>query len=571
MRSVAPQRRRPGNQRLPTMAAMVFGATVVVFLLIVFLRWPSKPNNLSATLQPLVMRPRVDQHQPALNIVSTTESRDEYHPPEPSNLATTDAPISTEAPSTTSVVTPVAVHRTKPPHTPVAPTVEGHDRFFKAADSWHTFPANIFAEPIRMSPHNEMMLPLDKLMQLHDAIATLYHDVPELPASDPLWVRFNSDVFSGRQALTNLLGRWVMLNRLMRNGKRPARMVSVNPVGQLCNRLMAISSGFVFAFVTGRGLHIDDTGFYCALSDLFEMPGFDWVNFGTADVSDAHLIQNPESGVWEETEPLLCADYSTAYKHRSITMSINQYLVPYIVSNPKYRTSFRHLFGSFDIFTPIARFLFQPIPMLIKMRDEYVSNHFHGHFVVGLQVRTGADFTDHFMTSADWVLYKHCGEAITPITQGGKLKYFVATDTAQGRDAAKKEIGGSIVMFGPGDFKLSNDPPGVQMALLDLLLLAAADDRITTAWSSYGYFAAGYSGKPAAMVVDRVNPSLWVAKTGEEQRFMGVAHKSDARRQCVRLPLHQPCFHKYASWGADKATCFNQRWYEREMMNGRYC
>lgn len=35
---------------------------------------------------------------------------------------------------------------------------------------------------------------------------------------------------------------------------------------------------------------------------------------------------------------------------------------------------------------------------------------------------------------------------------------------------------------------------------------------------------------------------------------MGVPHKSDKRLQCIRLPTHQPCFHKFASWGASKAT-----------------
>ena len=134
-------------------------------------------------------------------------------------------------------------------------------------------------------------------------------------------------------------------------------------------------------------------------------------------------------------------------------------------------------------------------------------------------------------------------------------------------------LGAANVLFGPGKFLLSNHPKGVQMALLDLLLLAAADDRVETAWSSYGYFAAGYSGRPATLVVDEA-PSLLqhaLAPRGQEQRFMGVMHKSDRRAQCVRLPTTEPCFHKYASWGADTATCFRPEWYRREMLGGRYC
>ena len=84
-------------------------------------------------------------------------------------------------------------------------------------------------------------------------------------------------------------------------------------------------------------------------------------------------------------------------------------------------------------------------------------------------------------------------------------------------------------------------------------------------------YATVRSGVPAGIVVDQVEPDKWIARDGEEQRFMGIMHKSDTRRQCVRLPVHQPCFHKFESWGASKATCFRREWFEREMLNGRYC
>eukprot|EP00658_Telonema_sp_P-2_P043890 TRINITY_DN31764_c0_g1_i3.p1 TRINITY_DN31764_c0_g1~~TRINITY_DN31764_c0_g1_i3.p1 ORF type:complete len:103 (+),score=30.11 TRINITY_DN31764_c0_g1_i3:81-389(+) len=57
-----------------------------------------------------------------------------------------------------------------------------------------------------------------------------------------------------------------------------------------------------------------------------------------------------------------------------------------------------------------------------------------------------------------------------------------------------------------------------------------------------------------------------------EQRYMGIMHKSDKRVQCVRLPTHQPCFHKFESWGASTAKCAS--WnitLQEEMVLGRYC
>ena len=423
-------------------------------------------------------------------------------------------------------------------------------------------------------------------------------------------------------------------------------MVVVNPVGQLCNRLVAIASGFTFALITGRALLVDDNGFYCSLNDLFETPGWSWLDLARAsNDARAHVLQNPESGVWSETEPLLCADYQEHYAQSPAAhFMMNQYTVPYMTTNPHYRRQLLRLFGDprrdgivasrrpqgasptsngtrggdddsmafpDQLFYSVSRFLFRPLPKLRAWRDQYIQTHFHytdstgaprRYVVVGLQVRSGGDFTEHFMSSADWQLYAACGRAAvgsvaSDPTMGAAhgVKFFVATDTEKGRKAAIAALGADTVMFGPGEFLNSDHPEGVQKALLDLLILATCDDLVTTSWSSYGYFAAGTSGRPANIVVDEVPPSQWrspvmgsaelsrdlpsvraAGRRGEneedgEQRFMGIMHKSDRRAQCVRLPTSQPCFHKYASWGAATTSCFKRDWFEREMLNGRYC
>jgi hypothetical protein len=240
------------------------------------------------------------------------------------------------------------------------------------------------------------------------------------------------------------------------------------------------------------------------------------------------------------------------------------------------------------------------------MKEEYMTEHFQGNFVVGLQVRSGGDFTDHFMSESDWHLYRDCALEVAGIgpeaeEEGGAsmttllgkysgherkekkkkkmqnghnshpVKFFVATDTEKGRSLAKKYLGADRVIFGPGTFLLSNNPKGVRMALLDLMLLGASDDRVNTAWSSYGYFSQGLGGHPANLVSDKVPRSQWIAPEGKEQRFMGIPHKSDRRVHCVRLKTVEPCFHKFASWGAGGSSCFTEKMFEREMLNGRYC
>lgn len=404
-----------------------------------------------------------------------------------------------------------------------------------------------------------------------------YRDISE-NSLDSAFFQSEAHVFSQVPEFAVILRKWQTLNLEMRSGKRPARFVTVHPVGQLCNRLMAITSAAMLAIVTSRGLVVDDSGFYAQSSDLFEEPGFPWVD-GALSSLGGHYITNPEGGVWTDTEKLLCMDYAHAYPESHVEMSINQYLVPYITNNPHYRDSIQWLTrGTLDVFYPLSHFLFRPIAAIRSWRDDYVAAHFRGKFVVGLQVRSGSDFTDHFMSAADWKIYRNCAEAVVPDSDDSTPKkevvYFLATDTENGRKAGVTELQqGSHkrdVLVSTKTFLLSNHPEGVQKALLDLLLLSACDDRISTAWSSYGYFAAGFSGINGNLVVD-LPPTQIIAQDGAEQRFMGVAHKSDKRRQCVRLPTHQPCFHKFESWGASKSTCFAKDMFEREMLNGRYC
>lgn len=404
-----------------------------------------------------------------------------------------------------------------------------------------------------------------------------YENVAEHHGDDHFFTSVEHHIFSKVPEFATLLRKWQTINIEMRNGGRPARFVTVHPVGQLCNRLLAITSAAMLAILTQRGLIVDDSGFYAQSSDLFEDPGFPWVQGGGAGVGvGGHYLANPESGVWVDTEKLLCSDYAHAYPSAHVEVSSNQYLVPYMANNPHYRDSILAITrGTGDVFYPLSHFLFRPIPAIRAWRDNFVQVHFAGKFVVGLQVRSGSDFTDHFMTEQDWRLYRDCAEAVVPPNVGREVVYFLATDTEEGRTKgiALLRSGGAetrSVLVSTERFLLSNYPEGVQKALLDLLLLSASDDRVMTAWSSYGYFAAGYAGLDANLVVDQPAHEL-VAGVGQEQRFMGVPHKSDRRRQCVRLPTHQPCFHKFESWGASKSSCFSPSMFQREMLNGRYC
>eukprot|EP00756_Hemistasia_phaeocysticola_P000008 Hpha_TRINITY_DN10008_c0_g1::TRINITY_DN10008_c0_g1_i2::g.84018::m.84018/K13681/FUT; xyloglucan fucosyltransferase len=219
---------------------------------------------------------------------------------------------------------------------------------------------------------------------------------------------FDAPFWKDRPLAARLLRRYQRFHQ--KSNPRRHHGVHVRPVGQLCNRLMAIASGFIFALLTRRALTVEDSGFYASMNDLFLKPGFEWLRRPSAS-GDGIMIANPYGPPWRETEPLLCQNLTKAYPSpRQITLSMNQYSAPYLLWNPHYRPALQAIFGNdLDLFTPVARFLFRPVPELQKLRDEYMAQNFKGKRVAGLQVRSGQDFTSHFMGKKDWDLYARCG------------------------------------------------------------------------------------------------------------------------------------------------------------------
>ena len=69
-------------------------------------------------------------------------------------------------------------------------------------------------------------------------------------------------------------------------------------------------------------------------------------------------------------------------------------------------------------------------------------------------------------------MYGDCGLQAVPPEQQQNVRYFIATDTQKGRDAAARVFGDRVLFY--KDFMVSNNPKGVQQALTDILLLAAA-------------------------------------------------------------------------------------------------
>jgi xyloglucan fucosyltransferase len=291
---------------------------------------------------------------------------------------------------------------------------------------------------------------------------------------------------------------------------------------------------------------------------------------------------------------LLCEDDSRAAPGAApgadtVCVASNQYFAPLLARNPAYAARLAALFPQDgDMFALVARELFRPSAAVAAMRDAFKAEvGWAATYVVGLQLRTGGDFTDRGVAQPDWDLTLRAANALLPAARETPAAFFVATDIEWSRDAALVQLarnGTRVLEYGV--FLRSNTKLGCQQALVDVLLLSEANDLITTAWSTFGYMAAGYvNARPAVITLLAQPPDgLPTAhrELEDERRatFMGVVMHDDRRTGAARMPTAEPCYHflAYNARAIADATCYKaaseiagQPLLEAWMRGGRYC
>ena len=350
--------------------------------------------------------------------------------------------------------------------------------------------------------------------------------------------------------------------------------IIVQPVGQLGNRVMAIAAAFVLGLLTQRAVYANfAAGYYAPASALFADAGLVWeaadapskaLDGGCARTLALAEAQSSDA----ELSYLLCEDDSAAAPGSgagadTVCVVSNQYFAPLLARNPAYAARLAALFPQDgDMFGLIARELFRPSAEVAAMRDAYKAEvGWADTYVVGLQLRTGGDFTDRGFAQPDWDLTLRVANALLPAAPAAAAPrgaaFFVATDIEWSRDAALVQLARNDTrVLEYGEFLRSNTPRGCQQALVDILLLAEANDLATTAWSTFGYMAAGYTGHRAALITLLAEPPAALLPAHEElaaagrATFMGVVMHDDRRSGAARLPTAEPCYHFVRRGGA---------------------
>ena len=377
-------------------------------------------------------------------------------------------------------------------------------------------------------------------------------------------------------------------------------VIMVRPVGQLGNRVMAVASSVVLGMLTNRAVYATfEPGYYASIDDLFATSGVAWDAMsapgGGGSCTRSLSLAEPSTAA-TDLAYLLCEDDAATLpgaddtSDDGICITSNQYFAPLLARNPAYAARLASLFPrDGDMFGLIARELFQPSPTVAAMRDAFKSEvGWSSSYVVGLQLRTGGDFTDRGFAQHDWDLTLRVANALLPPgVPPSKTVFFVATDIEWSRDAALVQLGRNgtrVLEF--GNFLRSNTPRGCQQAFVDILLLAESNDLVTTAWSTFGYMAAGLTGHRPAVITLLAEPPtallpahLELTTTGRAT-YMGVPMHDDRRTGAARLPTAEPCYHfiTFNAASIAEATCYTHAselagrpLLEAWMRGGRYC
>ena len=317
-------------------------------------------------------------------------------------------------------------------------------------------------------------------------------------------------------------------------GSLPRRFLLVKPCCQLCNRLRVLVSALAFGILTDRAVLIDFDGasaggaegaqsdYYGRFDDLFTSP---------VDLQ-SRLPKEVDAGVGRSLpwlammSDVICMD-PLAWKDAVVTIHGSPAFLHSLYLAPALRDRFEGAFGGLDgLFAAIVHALLPPKPDLMMQAAAFVSDLAgsaatggsseggKSAFVVGLHVRNGRDFRTRKLLGDEWRRLAHCARALAGGAHGegdggaalegsapGSIRFAVATESGESRDAAAAALGSSAAFYGEALRKGKGEGgttsrEGARRALLELLVVSMSNASVLTPMSSFSETAAALSGRP---------------------------------------------------------------------------
>ncbi|XP_072992055.1 galactoside 2-alpha-L-fucosyltransferase-like [Typha latifolia] len=354
-----------------------------------------------------------------------------------------------------------------------------------------------------------------------------------------------------------------------------------SPFNGLGNRMLTITSAFLYALLTNRVLLIHQTD---DLADLFcePFPGTTWVlpsaDFPVKDLGGLHLgsersygnlmkdkrIKTSDGVMAESMPPYVYLHLEHDYQHLDrlffcdhdqhvlgkvnwLLLKSDMYFVPGLFLIPQFEDELRWLFPEREtVFHHLGRYLFHPTNSVWGMITRYYISYLaKAEEKVGIQIRTFSrhpissdDFFDQILACARQgnLLPDIDANVSFPATKDAAIRtkavlvtslYSTYSDKLRSMYYEHTTSSGEVIsVYQPSHEEQQNSEKQShnQKALAEIFLLSYCDVLITSGWSTFGYLGQGLAGlKP------------WILLSPKE--------KKAPEPPCRRAMSMEPCFH----------------------------
>lgn len=207
----------------------------------------------------------------------------------------------------------------------------------------------------------------------------------------------------------------------------------------------------------------------------------------------------------EDFQAILCFDPIKDWKGvKYVVVETCQYFVPLLFANGHTRQQMETMFPDKKVFHHLVGVLFRPIPRLmdkIKGLHQESKSMASDKRIIGLQLRTfDALSVDSMDESA-----QRCLEENLPQFREQKSSYspclFMATLNPAHGDWFRNHNPRAQIVSLPNEGGQTYTEQQHESAIVDIWILAMADELLVSPYSTFGYVAAGLRSKPSYLIV----------------------------------------------------------------------
>ncbi|CAG8507190.1 5894_t:CDS:2 [Funneliformis caledonium] len=268
--------------------------------------------------------------------------------------------------------------------------------------------------------------------------------------------------------------------------------------GGLANRILGMTSAFIFALLTNRAF-LADWQTRLPLEDIFNSPNIDWSYDSLNLPSDIRELETSELNIIDFDartldEKFMLSNWTTKYPSSFIKFYSNRGMVIRSFDSKFYSTILKDMgLRPHTAFGCILDYLFRPVPSAYSFITQYTSLFaLSSIFTVGIQIKSQNGLT----SLQDYKYYFDCADQLTQTYAAPhqKVIYYVVTDSVKLREEAVEELEHVVVSGLPIDSNFDNldNLDSANNALIENWIFSKTDYRVISP-GDYGKLAAFHS------------------------------------------------------------------------------